>query len=67
MGDLYARPEPTRETLQWATMHRLTGLAAALAVVFVESVVVTYFIGTSRWCKEVVETYQFETAANRGE
>jgi len=32
-------------------------------VVFVESVpVVTYFIGTSRWCKEVVETYQLDRA-----
>lgn len=57
MGDLNVRPAPTPETLQWATRHRLTGLAAALGVVFVESIVVTYFIGTSRWCKEVVDTY----------
>jgi hypothetical protein len=56
IGDLYA-PRPSNETLSWATVHRLTGIAAALVVVFVESVVVTYFIGTSRWCKEVVETY----------
>jgi type IV secretory pathway VirB2 component (pilin) len=62
MGDLYARPEPSSSTLQWATLHRLTGIAAALAVVFVESVVVTYFIGTSRWCKEVVDTYGFDRA-----
>lgn len=62
MGDLYASPEPTSETLHWARVHRLTGVAAALAVVFVESVVVTYFIGTSRWCKEVVETYQLDPA-----
>ncbi len=62
MGDLYARPIPSQSTLQWATLHRLTGIAAALAVVFVESVVVTYFIGTSRWCKEVVETYRFDRA-----
>ncbi|HEX5472649.1 MAG TPA: hypothetical protein VFW73_12230 [Lacipirellulaceae bacterium] len=62
MGDLYAQPLPTRETLHWATVHRLTGIAAALGVVFVESIVVTYFIGTSRWCKEVVETYQFDPA-----
>ncbi len=62
MGDLYARPVPSRETLHWATLHRLTGVAAALVVVFVESVVVTYFIGTSRWCKEVVETYQLDPA-----
>jgi hypothetical protein len=40
--------------------HFLTGLAAALAVVLVESIIVTYFIGTSRWCKEVVETYRFD-------
>jgi hypothetical protein len=60
IGDLYQRPRPDTETLQWATLHRLTGVAAALCVVFVESVVVTYFIGTSRWCKEVVETYQFD-------
>ncbi len=60
MGDLYQRPMPSRETLHWATLHRLTGVAAALMVVFVESVVVTYFIGTSRWCKEVVETYHLD-------
>ena len=69
MGDLYERPVPTRETLYWATLHRLTGVAAALAVVFVESVVITYFIGTSRWCKEVVDTYQLDqgpvVASNR--
>jgi hypothetical protein len=60
MGELYERPAPTHETLHWATLHRLTGVAAALMVVFVESVVATYFIGTSRWCKEVVETYQLD-------
>jgi hypothetical protein len=63
MGDLYERPVPSRETLHWATLHRLTGVAAALMVVFVESVVVTYFIGTSRWCKEVVETYRLDRSA----
>lgn len=63
MGDLYAQPQPSHETLHWATVHRLTGIAAALAVVFVENVIVTYFIGTSRWCKEVVETYRLDPAA----
>jgi len=63
MGNLYQQPAPSPETLQWATIHRLTGIAAALVVVFVESVVVTYFIGTSRWCKEVVETYQLDRSA----
>ena len=58
IDNLYDRP--TEATLRWATVHRLVGLAAALAVVFVESIVVTYFIGTSRWCKEVVETYRLD-------
>ena len=46
--------------LRWATVHRLVGVAAGLAVVFVNSIVVTYFVGTSRWTKEVVETYQLD-------
>lgn len=62
IGDLYAEPFPTTETQAWATVHRLTGLVAALAVVLVESIIVTYFIGTSRWCKEVVDTYQLDPA-----
>jgi hypothetical protein len=58
IGDLYA--DPSQDTLRLATVHRLTGIAAALGVVFVESVVVTYFVGTSRWCKEVSETYRLD-------
>jgi hypothetical protein len=42
---------------RWATVHRLSGVAAALVVVLANSIVVTYFVGTSRWCKEVSETY----------
>ena len=29
-------------------------------VVLVNSISVTYFIGTSRWCKEVVDTYSLD-------
>jgi hypothetical protein len=69
MGDLYAKPEPSEATYAWATRHRLTGVAAALSVVLVESFAFTYFIGTGRWCREVVETYRFDpgplTACNR--
>ncbi len=46
---------PMRERYRW---HILCGLAAALVTVLVNSISVTYFIGTSRWCKEVVETYR---------
>lgn len=45
------------EMLRWATAHRLFGVATALTVVLVHSIVVTYFIGTSRWVKEVSEAY----------
>jgi hypothetical protein len=55
MGDLYTDVEAQRAP--WASVHRLTGLAAALAVVLVASIVITYFIGTGRWCREVVEAY----------
>lgn len=55
VGDLYHAPGP--DILRRATWHRLAGIVAALAVVLVESVIVTYFIGTSRWCREVAETY----------
>jgi hypothetical protein len=44
----------------WMPYHFLLGVASALAVVFVHSLVVTYFIGTTRWCKEVTETYGLE-------
>lgn len=44
----------------WMPYHFLFGLASALAVVFVHSLVVTYFIGTTRWCKEVTETYSLD-------
>lgn len=57
IGDLYDNPSP--EVLGMRRVHMLTGVAAALAVVLVESIVVTYFIGTSRWCREVTETYSF--------
>jgi len=42
----------------WMTVHMLLGSAAALIAVLVCSICVTYFIGTSRWCKEVCETYR---------
>lgn len=40
------------------TLHMMLGAAAALVTVLVNSITVTYFIGTSRWCKEVCEAYQ---------
>ena len=59
IGDLYEIP-PSEATIRWRGIHMLTGTSAALAVVFVHSIAVTYFVGTSRWCKEVTETYQLD-------
>lgn len=41
-------------------VHMLLGILAALVAVLVQSIGVTYFIGTGRWCKEVVEAYDFD-------
>lgn len=46
------------EAQQHVRLHILLGILAAVVTVLVQSVGVTYFIGTGRWCKEVVETYE---------
>jgi hypothetical protein len=41
-----------------STTHILLGSAAAVLTLLVNSLSITYFVGTSRWSKEVVETYR---------
>jgi hypothetical protein len=41
-------------------LHSLCGIAASLVTVLVNSITVTYFVGTSKWCREVVETYRLD-------
>lgn len=55
IGDLHGQTD--RAILRWGTVHRLSGVFAAIMVVLVNSMAVTYFIGTGRWCREVAETY----------
>lgn len=55
IGDLHGATDPV--ILRWGTVHRLSGMFAALVVLLVNSMAMTYFIGTSRWCREVAETY----------
>lgn len=55
LGDL--RNPDDLQTQRWGTVHRLSGVAAALSAMFVNGIVATYFVGTSRWCREVSETY----------
>ena len=40
-----------------ATLHLGFGVVTALVTMLVNCIAVTYFVGTSRWCKEVVDTY----------
>ena len=52
-----------RQVQRHARIHILLGLLATLLLVFVQSIGITYFIGTGRWCKEVVETYDLAPTA----
>jgi hypothetical protein len=45
-------------TLNRKTLHFYLGVASSLLAILVCSISVTYFIGTSRWCREVAETYR---------
>lgn len=44
----------------WYRTHFMVGVGVGLTVVLVNSLVMTWFIGTGRWCKEVVETYALD-------
>jgi hypothetical protein len=50
--------QPIRARYGW---HMLLGIAAGLVTILVNSITVTYFVGTSRWCREVVEAYRLST------
>jgi hypothetical protein len=63
IGDFHTNHDETMR--RWATVHRLAGVGTALVVVLVNSIVVTYFIGTSRWCKEVSATYKLDASLVR--
>lgn len=41
----------------WIAVHVFLGCAAAILTTLVNSVAITYFVGTSRWIKEVVDAY----------
>jgi hypothetical protein len=43
------------------TIHMLLGAASSLVAILVSSITITYFIGTSRWCKEVCHTYRLSS------
>jgi hypothetical protein len=55
-GDLDARMEVYR----LKGLHFLCGIACSLVVLLVNSVSITYFVGTSRWSKEVTTAYSLD-------
>ncbi len=55
----YAQADAAFQTpRQRMTIHMLLGAAATLVAILVNCITITYFIGTSRWCKEVSDTYR---------
>ncbi len=53
--------EPQRR----ARVHILLGILSGLVAILVNSISVTYFIGTGRWCKEVAETYNLDPSLSQ--
>jgi hypothetical protein len=49
--------------VHWYKVHFLCGVTAALVVMLVNAIVLTYFIGTSRWCREVTDAYSLPPEA----
>jgi hypothetical protein len=60
LGDI-RRPDDL-DAQFWKRIHFFLGVFSALSVVLVNSIVATYFIGTSRWVREVVEAYDLDWA-----
>lgn len=58
LGDVYNPADAV--TQRWATVHRLSGILAGIFVMLTEGIVITWFIGTSRWCQEVVTPYELD-------
>jgi len=46
----------------YKVFHFLLGLLATLVTVLVNSITVTYFIGTNRWCREVIDAYHLDAS-----
>jgi hypothetical protein len=57
---IVAQYDQLRLMQRHASVHLSLGVLATLSVVLVNSISVTYFIGTGRWCMEVTEAYHLE-------
>ena len=55
LGDVH-NPDD-RLTQQMKQLHFMAGVFSCMFVILVHCIVITWFVGTSRWCKEVVDAY----------
>ena len=53
-----ASGEPNAPRASWHNLHFLLGLLTTVTTLFVHGVAFTYFLGTGRWVKEVVQVYR---------
>lgn len=54
-----------REQRPQVRLHLLLGVFTAVLGMLVHGIVITYFVGTSRWCREVTETYALDPQCHR--
>lgn len=59
IDDVFQQLQQPRER---ARLHMMIGIIASLVAILVNCISVTYFVGTTRWCKEVIETYELDAA-----
>ena len=57
VGDLHVASDHTRKTL---SLHLLVSVAALIFAALVHAVLLTYFMGTSRWLEETAAAYKLE-------
>jgi hypothetical protein len=57
---LEAAAKQLREQRSQFWLHIWLGMSAALVTLLVNSISVTYFIGTNRWCREVVDAFSLD-------
>lgn len=63
VAELRAQNESLKKTEDRASLHRILGFGSGIGVLWASSLSVIYFLGTSRWCKEVTEAYGLHIAS----
>ena len=61
-GDIRDEITSLQSVRRQANLHRLMGIGTGIMVMLVNCIAVTYFVGTSRWCREVVQAYKLDTS-----